>query len=92
MSNCQFISRARLCKSLVCYIQYSNNIRTDNTRTDNTRNVISRQVISCRAAVAWEAKKPLVIETIQVEPPKQGEVRVKVRGNSSRDACNKVGY
>ena len=87
MSNCQFISRARLCKSLVCYIQYSNNIRTD-----NTRDVISRQVISCRAAVAWEAKKPLVIETIQVEPPKQGEVRVKVRGNSSRDACNKVGY
>lgn len=26
----------------------------------------------------WEAKKPLVIETIQVAPPGQGEVRVKV--------------
>ncbi|XP_065909980.1 alcohol dehydrogenase class-3 chain L-like [Dysidea avara] len=38
----------------------------------------SGKVISCRAAVAWEAKKPLVIETIQVEPPRQGEVRVKV--------------
>ena len=36
------------------------------------------QVITCRAAVAWEAKKPLVIEEIQVAPPKAGEVRVKV--------------
>ncbi|KAJ7337738.1 hypothetical protein OS493_007891 [Desmophyllum pertusum] len=34
--------------------------------------------ISCRAAVAWEAKKPLVIETIEVAPPKAGEVRVKI--------------
>ena len=40
--------------------------------------VILEQVITCRAAVAWEAKKPLVIETIHVEPPKDGEVRVKV--------------
>ena len=37
------------------------------------------QVIKCRAAVAWEAKKPLVIEDIEVAPPKAGEVRVKVR-------------
>ena len=36
------------------------------------------QMITCRAAVAWEAKKPLSIETIEVEPPKAGEVRVKV--------------
>ena len=36
------------------------------------------QVISCRAAVAWQAKQPLVIETIQVEPPRVGEVRVQV--------------
>jgi hypothetical protein len=38
----------------------------------------SIQVITCRAAVAWEAKKPLVIEEVQVEPPKAGEVRIKV--------------
>ena len=37
-----------------------------------------RQVISCKAAVAWEPKKPLVIETVEVAPPKAGEVRVKV--------------
>ncbi|KAF2350318.1 Alcohol dehydrogenase class III [Trinorchestia longiramus] len=36
------------------------------------------QVIKCKAAVAWEAKKPLVIEDIEVAPPKEGEVRIKV--------------
>lgn len=36
------------------------------------------QVISCRAAVAWEAKQPLSIETVEVEPPREGEVRVQV--------------
>ncbi|XP_076443014.1 alcohol dehydrogenase class-3-like [Babylonia areolata] len=36
------------------------------------------QVIKCRAAVAWEAKKPLTIETIEVDPPKAGEVRIKI--------------
>ncbi|KAL1397311.1 hypothetical protein pipiens_009859 [Culex pipiens pipiens] len=36
------------------------------------------KVISCRAAVAWEPKKPLSIETIEVAPPNPGEVRIKV--------------
>lgn len=36
------------------------------------------QVITCKAAVAWEPKKPLSIETIEVAPPKAGEVRVKI--------------
>ncbi|XP_054258751.1 alcohol dehydrogenase class-3 [Macrosteles quadrilineatus] len=36
------------------------------------------QIITCRAAVAWEEKKPLSIETIEVAPPKQGEVRIKI--------------
>lgn len=36
------------------------------------------QVIHCRAAVAWEAKKPLTIESIEVAPPKAGEVRIKI--------------
>lgn len=30
--------------------------------------------------MAWEAKKPLVIETVEVAPPKEGEVRVKILG------------
>lgn len=36
------------------------------------------KVITCKAAVAWAPKEPLKIETIEVEPPKKGEVRFKV--------------
>lgn len=36
------------------------------------------KVIKCKAAVAWAAKEPLSIETIEVAPPKAGEVRVKI--------------
>ncbi|XP_043917312.1 alcohol dehydrogenase class-3-like [Protopterus annectens] len=35
-------------------------------------------VIKCRAAVAWEADKPLSIEEIEVAPPKAHEVRIKI--------------
>ncbi|MFT7806396.1 alcohol dehydrogenase class-3-like isoform X1 [Arapaima gigas] len=35
------------------------------------------QVIKCRAAVAWEAGKPLSIEEVEVAPPKAYEVRIK---------------
>lgn len=34
--------------------------------------------ITCRAAVAWEAGKPLSLEEVEVAPPKKGEVRVKI--------------
>lgn len=36
------------------------------------------KTITCRAAVAWEAKKPLTVETVEVAPPKSGEVRIKI--------------
>jgi len=36
------------------------------------------ETIKCRAAVAWEAGKPLTIEEIEVEPPRAGEVRIKL--------------
>ncbi|XP_065857795.1 alcohol dehydrogenase 1-like [Euphorbia lathyris] len=36
------------------------------------------QVIRCKAAVAWEAGKPLVIEEVEVAPPQANEVRVKI--------------
>lgn len=35
-------------------------------------------VIKCKAAVAWEPKKPLVIEEVEVAPPGPGEVRIQV--------------
>lgn len=40
------------------------------------------KVITCKAAVAWEAKKPLSIETIEVAPPQAHEVRIKVSYNA----------
>ncbi|KAK4793088.1 hypothetical protein SAY86_023523 [Trapa natans] len=36
------------------------------------------QVIRCKAAVAWEAGKPLVMEEVEVAPPQAMEVRIKV--------------
>ncbi|XP_068088082.1 alcohol dehydrogenase 1-like [Hyperolius riggenbachi] len=36
------------------------------------------KVIKCKAAVAWEKDKPLVIEEIEVQPPKANEVRIKM--------------
>ncbi|HET9687316.1 MAG TPA: alcohol dehydrogenase catalytic domain-containing protein, partial [Pseudolabrys sp.] len=32
-----------------------------------------------RAAVAWQAGKPLAIETIEIEGPKAGEVLVEIK-------------
>lgn len=39
---------------------------------------MSAETITCKAAIAWEAGKPLSIEEVQVTPPKAGEVRVKI--------------
>ncbi|KQJ88989.1 alcohol dehydrogenase 1 isoform X1 [Brachypodium distachyon] len=36
------------------------------------------KVIKCKAAVAWEAAKPLKIEQVEVAPPQAMEVRVKI--------------
>ncbi|XP_020671303.1 alcohol dehydrogenase 1A [Pogona vitticeps] len=36
------------------------------------------KVIKCKAAIAWEIKKPLSIEQIEVAPPKAHEVRIKI--------------
>jgi len=35
-------------------------------------------VIRCQAAVLWGAKQELVIEEVEVSPPKEGEVRIQV--------------
>ncbi|XP_060012039.1 alcohol dehydrogenase class-3-like [Lagenorhynchus albirostris] len=39
---------------------------------------MASQVIKCKAAGAWEARKPLSIEEIEVAPPKAHEVRMKI--------------
>lgn len=35
-------------------------------------------MIKCLAAVSWAAKEPLKIEEVEVDPPKEGEVRIKI--------------
>ncbi|RWS07049.1 Alcohol dehydrogenase class-3-like protein [Dinothrombium tinctorium] len=40
------------------------------------------KVIKCRAAICWAPTKPLTVEEIEVEPPRAGEVRIKVIANS----------
>ncbi|CAB0002358.1 unnamed protein product [Nesidiocoris tenuis] len=42
------------------------------------KNLRKRSVIKCKAAVAWAAKQPLSLETVEVAPPKAGEVRIKI--------------
>lgn len=39
------------------------------------------QPIECKAAIAWEAKKPLEVKTVTVGPPGPGEVRIKASNN-----------
>ncbi|KAJ8271615.1 hypothetical protein COCON_G00104740 [Conger conger] len=36
------------------------------------------KVIKCKAAVAWEPRKPLSVEEVEVAPPKAHEVRIKI--------------
>merc|ERR1712223_1073595 len=62
-----------------------NNLKmTENIPQDvlNQLKATNGQVITCKAAVAWEAKKPLDITDVQIAPPKGGEVRVKVIANA----------
>ncbi|XP_069029123.1 alcohol dehydrogenase 1-like [Embiotoca jacksoni] len=40
------------------------------------------KVIKCKAAVAWEPNKPLVMEEIEVAPPQANEVRIKIVATS----------
>ncbi|XP_073896303.1 all-trans-retinol dehydrogenase [NAD(+)] ADH4 isoform X4 [Macaca fascicularis] len=40
------------------------------------------KVIRCKAAIAWEAGKPLCIEEVEVAPPKAHEVRIQIIATS----------
>ncbi|KAM6176412.1 all-trans-retinol dehydrogenase [NAD(+)] ADH4-like [Erethizon dorsatum] len=40
------------------------------------------KVIKCKAAIAWEADKPLCIEEVEVAPPKAHEVRIQIIATS----------
>ncbi|XP_006893169.1 PREDICTED: alcohol dehydrogenase 1-like [Elephantulus edwardii] len=38
----------------------------------------SGKIITCQAAIAWTENSPLSVEKVQVDPPKAGEVRIKI--------------
>jgi S-(hydroxymethyl)glutathione dehydrogenase / alcohol dehydrogenase len=40
--------------------------------------MLQGKVITCRAAVVWAPGEKAIIEEVQVDPPKKGEVRVKI--------------
>lgn len=40
--------------------------------------MVAEKSITCRAAVAWAPKEPLIVEQVQVAPPAAHEVRIKV--------------
>jgi hypothetical protein len=46
-----------------------------------SNNVLGGLKMKAKAAVAWEAKKPLSIEMVEVMGPKEGEVLLKVINN-----------
>jgi len=36
------------------------------------------KVITCRAAVLWEVNAEFKIEEVQIQPPGEGEIRIKM--------------
>ncbi|XP_026290000.2 alcohol dehydrogenase class-3-like [Frankliniella occidentalis] len=52
------------------------------------------KAITCRAAVCWEPNQPLSVEEVVVEPPEEGEVRVKLLSASicRTDFCCLKGF
>uniref|UniRef100_A0A673A602 Uncharacterized protein n=1 Tax=Sphaeramia orbicularis TaxID=375764 RepID=A0A673A602_9TELE len=49
---------------------------------------ICSTVIKCKAAVAWEPNKPVVMEEVEAAPPQDGEVWIKVK--KRKDAHNRT--
>ncbi|XP_046507746.1 alcohol dehydrogenase 1-like isoform X2 [Equus quagga] len=48
------------------------------------------KTITCRAAIAWERNSPLSIEEVQLEPPKAGEVRIKMTSSGICGSDNHI--
>jgi hypothetical protein len=64
------MQRAGICEHLRAYI--------DRSIALDPPSLPAGKPIDCKAAVAWEAKKPLEVCTVTVDPPQKGEVRIKI--------------
>ena len=49
--------------------------------------IVLGSTITCLAAIAWKTNSSLSLEKVQVEPPKAGEVRIKVNLNLWTCTC-----
>lgn len=49
-----------------------------NARHATPIHAVAGKPIECKAAIAWEANKPLDVRTVTVAPPQAGEVRIKI--------------
>ena len=49
--------------------------------------IVLGSTITCLAAIAWKTNSSLSLEKVQVEPPKVGEVRIKVNLNLWTCTC-----
>ena len=68
-----------------CVYAFTPDRRTDRhrlsrrpTRAAATQGDTTGKPIECKAAIAWEAQKPLEVTTVTVAPPGPGEVRVRM--------------
>ena len=77
-----------------CTLHRAYVVRAFRSRVDGSTLLL--QPIQCKAAIAFEAKKPLEIKTVTVDPPQAGEVRIKVTAvplqyfGEGSAVCNKI--
>ncbi|XP_057414814.1 alcohol dehydrogenase 1-like [Lotus japonicus] len=64
------------------YLHLQNNALLQSFVLTSNMSSTAGKAITCKAAVAWEAGKPLKIENVEVAPPQEKEVRIKVKYSS----------
>ncbi|XP_028783444.1 alcohol dehydrogenase 1-like [Neltuma alba] len=78
----RLISCARTLTSIISRKYYPNLYSHASSADFTTMSSTAGLTIPCKAAVAWEAGKPLVMERVEVAPPQAMEVRIKVKYTS----------
>lgn len=77
-SKSHFFSQTGGCQNVAAKLSFAaaSHLRSMSSSISETQT--QGQVITCRAAVAYEAGRPLIVEKVQVDPPKEHEVRIKI--------------
>ena len=81
---CRSLTTSRITSRLLRFASAPTVLRTTSNRNHQIVHAFAAmsstigQPIECKAAIAWEAKKPLDVCTVVVAPPQRGEVRIKI--------------